>query len=214
MNTNPTHAGLDAISPQSASIYLLANPYASPSAQLRTSVDTDDFRLASRGKRLGAVLIDGAILLATSFFVLLLCHSLFLESLGYDLERTMGEFDRFIIPDDIDPFSINLLDIIVYLQVIIPISIYFFINGYFLSKHGQTIGKMVLNIAIRDKDTMEVPPLSTIILRRYLLFDSVLLINLLLAAIVDLVDVLSIFRHDKRMIHDLVANTVVVQVSN
>lgn len=214
MNTNPLHAGLDAISPQSASSYLLANPYASPSAQLRTSVDTDEFRLASRGKRLGAVLIDGAILLATLFFILVMCHFLFLESLGYDLERTMEQFDRFIIPDDIETLSINLLDIIVYLQVIIPLFMYFLINGYFLSRQGQTIGKMVLNIAIRDKDTMEVPSLSTIVLRRYLLFDAVLLVNLLLAAIVDLVDVLSIFRHDKRMIHDLVANTVVVQVDN
>lgn len=215
MNTNALYLNLDTISPRSTSGYFLANPYATPSAQLRTSNDTNDtneIKLAGRGKRLGAVLIDSIILIFIFYFILLVFHFLFLASQGYELERTMEELDRFLIPDDINPFSINLLDPIVYLQIIIPVSLYFLINGYFLSKSGQTIGKMLLNIAIRDKDTLEIPPLSKIILRRYLIFDAFVSINIVLYAIVDLVDVLSIFRQDKRMIHDLIANTIVVQV--
>lgn len=211
MNTNALNPNLDTISPQSATRYFLANPYATPTAQLRTSDDTDELQPAGRGKRLVAVILDGIILNFILYFVYMGIIFLMFDPQSEDLEQSMQQFEQ-IIPFYVDIFSINLLNGFAYLIIIVPLAVWLLINGYFLAKTGQTIGKMILNISIRDNDTLEVPPLSKIFLRRYLIFDAVQLINFPLSIIVNIIDTLSIFRRDKRMIHDLVANTVVVQV--
>lgn len=212
MNINALLPGMDSISPRSASKYFLANPYATPTAQLRTSDDSGEIKPAGRRQRFLAVLIDSIILSAVLYFIFLLIIFILFDSQGENLVLSMEEFDQYMVSFYFDISSINLLNGVVYLIMIVPLVSWLIINGYFLAKTGQTIGKMILNIAIRDKDTLEVPSLSRIVLKRYLIFDAVQLINFPLYIIVDIIDVLSIFRQDKRMIHDLIANTIVVQV--
>ena len=213
MTANLLPPSLDAFSPRSVSSYFLANPYSTPVAELRTrDGSSDEIQLASRGSRLGAVLIDYIIFNIIIVFIAFIVILFILGAQGSEIENTVLELFEFMFPRNVSETSINLLNIFVYLQIILPLGLYTLVNGYLLSKRGQSIGKMLLNISIRDNDSMEVPPLSRIILRRYLVKDSVQLINIPLYFIVDLVDILSIFRQDKRMIHDLIANTVVVQL--
>lgn len=212
MNINALLPGMDSISPRSASKYFLANPYASPTAQLRTSDDTYEVKPAGRGQRLAAVLIDSIILSLVIYSIALAIIFLFLDSEGEGVLQSVVEFDQYVTSFYFSFNSINLLNGSVYLIVIAPLALWLLVNGFFLARTGQTIGKMILNISIRDNDTLEVPPLSRIVLKRYFIFDAVHLINFPLYFIVDVIDVLSIFRRDKRMIHDLIANTIVVQV--
>lgn len=210
---NSLLASLDTLSPRSASRYFLANPYATPTAELRTGDDSsEELQLASRGKRLGAVLIDGIIFLFIFYGIVIIFALFMFGSQGFETEGTSVEIDSIFFPTDFNLTSINLLNGFAYLQIIVTLGLYTLINGYLLWKRGQSVGKMLLEISIRDKDTMEVPPLTRIILKRYLIIDAVLLINYPLQVIVDLIDVLSIFKQDKRMIHDLLANTIVVQL--
>lgn len=210
MNSIPP--GLETISPRSASSYFLANPYATPTAQLRTSNDSSEIQLATRGRRLGAWLLDGLIFFIIFYFLAIIIFLFVMGAQGTDIDNTAVELNEFLNPSDFSLTSINLLDVYMYLQILIALGMYTLINGYLLHKRGQSLGKMMLNISIRDKDSMEVPPLSRILLKRYLIIDAVQLINVPLFLIVELVDMLSIFRQDKRMVHDMLANTVVIQV--
>ena len=80
------------------------------------------------------------------------------------------------------------------------------IQIYFLSVQGQTIGKMVMNIRIVKFDTDENGGFVPNVLLRTIL-------NGILGFIpfYSLVDVLFIFREDRRCIHDLIAGTKVVE---
>lgn len=188
------------------------NPYATPSAQLRTDDTIDEVQLASRGKRLLAIILD-SIILGISVFVFIILISVIVVSISGNEAEPL--FDRLLeyafAPTETFVWT-NLLNVFAYLQVLIPLSIYFLVNGYLLATRGQSIGKLLLRIAIVDNDTHEVPPLSRIFLRRYLIIDAILIVNIFLSMIVELVDLLSIFRRDRRMIHDMLANTVVIEV--
>ncbi|MEZ5357461.1 MAG: RDD family protein [Candidatus Zixiibacteriota bacterium] len=78
-------------------------------------------------------------------------------------------------------------------------------QGYLLTVFGQTIGKKVMNIKIVKIDTDENGGFVTNFLLRFLL-------NAILGFIplYGLVDVLFIFRDDRRCIHDMIAGTRVV----
>jgi uncharacterized RDD family membrane protein YckC len=79
-----------------------------------------------------------------------------------------------------------------------------------LSSSGQTIGKRALGIRIVKVDTGQnggfVP---NVLLRAWLIY--LLSVIPILGTILGLVDVLFIFREDKRCIHDLIAGTHVIQ---
>lgn len=188
------------------------NPYATPSAQLRTADTSDEFLLASRWKRLLAIILDSIILVIVfyifSAIIIVLALTVFRVEAESLFERVLnyafGPMEALVWT--------NLLNSIAYLQVAVPLLIYFLINGYLLATKGQSIGKLLLRIAIVDKDTHEVPPLSRIFLRRYMIIDAMFIINFVLSMIIELVDVLSIFRRDRRMIHDMLANTIVIEV--
>ncbi len=76
---------------------------------------------------------------------------------------------------------------------------------YLLSTFGQTIGKKVMNIKIVKIDTDENGGLVTNVLIRGVLNG---IIGLTLIYVI--VDILFIFRDDRRCIHDLIAGTRVV----
>ena len=75
-----------------------------------------------------------------------------------------------------------------------------------VSRHGQTIGKLILRIRIVRKDTLQNGGFVVNVLKRGLL-------NGLLSLVPGyfLVDSLFIFREDHRCVHDMIAGTCVIQ---
>ena len=85
------------------------------------------------------------------------------------------------------------------------------IHGYLLMKHGQTVGKWLTGIRIADLDG-GIPSFGRVVGLRYLP-TSVASVIPVVGSIYPLVDVLFIFRSDRRCIHDLLAGTQVVKVT-
>ncbi len=127
------------------------NPYLPPTSDLidTTYVGTADIA-ASRMKRLGAVLLDFTILM-----VLFLAVSLI--AFVSDPAEFQIEFSR-ALEEDSSWFDINLLDGANYIGLAVNAAVFFLINGYLLAKRGQSIGKVIMNIAIISVDTAKVQP--------------------------------------------------------
>ena len=77
---------------------------------------------------------------------------------------------------------------------------------YLLSAQGQTIGKNIMSIKIVKCDTGDNGGFVTNVLLRGILNAIISFVPLY-----SLVDILFIFRDDRRCIHDLIANTRVVE---
>jgi len=85
------------------------------------------------------------------------------------------------------------------------------IQIYLLVTRGQTIGKLVVGIKIVDYDTGTNPGFVKVFLLRSFV-NSLIGAIPLIGNVYSLVDVLFIFREDRRCIHDLIAGTKVVKV--
>ena len=83
-------------------------------------------------------------------------------------------------------------------------------NLYYLHRDGQTLGKKVVGIRILRSDTSPCELWRVIVLR----FLPITLLGAipLLGPIVSLVDALMIFGEERRCLHDLIADTIVVDV--
>lgn len=163
--------------------------YAAPEAELmdENSLHLDNTDLASRGNRLGAAVLD--IFIMILFFIP-----------GVILFAVMdGDFNA----DDSTQLMIDI-----YLYSGIFLIIYLIINGVLLYKYGQTIAKRLLNIKIVRTDSSRVGFGRMLGLR-------IVVIQLLYqipvaGSLFALVNVLFIFREDQRCIHDLIADTKVI----
>ena len=109
------------------------------------------------------------------------------------------------------------------LLALFPYISFLVLHGYLLSRYGQTIGKRIMGIAIVTLDN-RVPPFFQLIVQRYLIqwlagrvpssghrrwdHGSVPMVG----GILRLVDILAIFRADKRCIHDHLAGTKVIDL--
>jgi uncharacterized RDD family membrane protein YckC len=89
---------------------------------------------------------------------------------------------------------------------------YLLVHGYLLKKHGQTVGKMLTGIRISDLNG-NVPDFGKVILLRYLPIAIASLIPFV-GQYMALIDVLFIFRSDRRCLHDLLAGTKVLKVKH
>jgi len=96
-----------------------------------------------------------------------------------------------------------ILGIVVALLLVVGVSIYQLI---ILSTEGQTVGKKIMKIKIVKSDSGENPGFVIAVLLRSLLPG---VINSFVG-IFSLVDILFIFREDRRCIHDLLSTTDVV----
>jgi uncharacterized RDD family membrane protein YckC len=85
------------------------------------------------------------------------------------------------------------------------------VNGYQLWYFGQTLGKKMMKIAIVDQND-KVPAFAKLIGLRYVPFQLAGAIPGL--ALVSIVDILMIFRSDRRCLHDILAGTRVIDVSS
>lgn len=97
--------------------------------------------------------------------------------------------------------------------VLLAVVTYLAVNGYLLSKTGQTVGKRLLSIRIASDDG-DRPALWQLALRAFVPF--ILMTNFLTpdwVGLIVVVDVLFIFTPSKRCLHDLLFGTQVVDAS-
>lgn len=156
------------------------NPYSTPSSELQNP--STELELAGRGIRLGAAIIDSLIAIA-----LLVPAVVYFGLLGEGGEMSFGA-----------NISLMIVSLVVFLAI----------HGYFLKTNGQTIGKKIVGIRIVGLDN-ELRPLPDLLLKRYLPLYAVGIIPVV-GSFLPLVDVLFIFRDDRRCVHDLIAGTKVV----
>lgn len=163
------------------------NPFQPPAAPVADVVDASQQQLAGRWARLGASFIDGLILTPVTFPV------------GYAL----GIYNFSAKPQHplIDSILMSVLMFIMFAAI----------QSYFLAKTGQTIGKKALGIRIVNLDD-KIPSLRRLVGIRYAIMYLVTAIPFI-GAVIGIVDILMIFRSDKRCLHDLVAGTRVVRNS-
>lgn len=181
------------------------NPYLPPTSDLTdaTHVGTADI-VASRMKRLGAVLLDFTILMALFLAVSLIAYV-----------SDPGEFQREFssaMEEDASWFEINLLNGTNYIGLATTAAAFFAINGYLLAKRGQSIGKFILSIAIVDVDTGSVQPFGRLVMLRFAPIYMLQVLMNFVYFLVFMVDALLIFRSDRRTLHDIMAGTTVIDL--
>ncbi len=154
-----------------------------PELQTQPSISGVD-NTASRGKRLAAAIID--------IFLVMFCVQPFVQH--FNLEQFAE--NPFNAPPEI------LFKILMY-----EVLVFFMLNIFILYRSGQTIGKRLCNIAIVDM-TNQKPKLVALVFNRYLIQLVMMVLPFL-----NVVDILLIFfRKDKRCLHDLIANTKVIDL--
>ncbi|QBB70424.1 RDD family protein [Pseudolysobacter antarcticus] len=162
------------------------NPYQAPSAKL-TDDSVVDVELADRLQRLGAALLDGLIGLVYALPIMFLLGT-------YDYLRQGHQA----------PWHLTAG------TVVLGFIGFILLNGYYLKKDGQTIGKRIVGIRIVDMDN-QILTLGKILVLRYLPIRIAAMIPFA-GGLCALVDMLFIFRQNRRCLHDLIAGTKVVKV--
>jgi uncharacterized RDD family membrane protein YckC len=164
------------------------DPYQPPKAELTDHEDPAEAQLATRGQRFGAAIVDTII-----GFVF-----------AVPLMMSLGLWDYAKRGRPV-PFSLTLL------SMALGFGFFVLVHGYFLKRNGQTVGKKLVGIRIADLQG-ELPAFGRLIGLRYLPISLVTLIPAI-GQLLPLVDVLFIFRSDRRCVHDLIAGTKVVKAA-
>lgn len=131
----------------------------------------------------------------------------FNEQILSDLEAWGVFFDNFE-----DPFSFNLFNPLMWGAIIVNQGVFLALQGVFLHKYGQTIGKRLLKIAMVDADTHKKVPLPQLFVLRYLIWDIPALTFSLVNWTIRIVDLCFGLRKNRRTLHDMTANTIVIKV--
>jgi uncharacterized RDD family membrane protein YckC len=164
------------------------NRYAPPRATVSDTAPEDGEReLAGRGTRLGAAIIDGIIL-----GLIIWPYAM---TTDYWTRATQGQIEMS------DLLQLSLVSLIGFLVL----------HGYLLHKHGQTIGKRLLGIRIVSASDGQIVSLGTIFGLRYVPIQIAGIVPVI-GNVLPLLDVLFIFREDRRCLHDFIAGTKVVKV--
>ncbi|HET9484727.1 MAG TPA: RDD family protein [Xanthomonadales bacterium] len=164
-----------------------ANPYAAPVARV-DDAPVEGIVLADRATRLGAAILDFMTFGALGFVGGLVAAIAVPQSGSDDPETVMW---------------------IVFGLVGVASLVVLAVNLVLLHRNGQTIGKKIVNIRIARPDGSHCPVLR-VIFARWLPMVVVGMIPFL-GLLVQLIDVLFIFRDDQRCIHDHIADTIVVR---
>ena len=138
--------------------------------------------LASRPARLGAVLAD-------SLFAIMAIAPIYILGLSILDSSPQVEFMR---------------------GVITGLVVYLLMNGYFLLKRGQTLGKMLFRTRVVDAKSGEIVSFWRVFVLRWLAWQLTWLIPLI--NLVCLIDLLFIFNRQRRCLHDYLAGTIVIKV--
>lgn len=163
------------------------NRYAPPLAQVADVAPANAAgTLAGRGTRLGAVLIDGVI-----------------AAVLFGLLAWLTPINIFV-PDPSQGIWLAMLR-----NALAGFVFFVLVNGYLLATRGQTVGKMLLKIRIVRSDGSRASFGRLVGLR--FIVNTLLTLVPVVGGVYALVDALFIFREPRRCVHDLIADTVVVQ---
>jgi uncharacterized RDD family membrane protein YckC len=157
------------------------NPFAAPKAELEGSVGFAEQQLADRGTRLVAVLLDSVVALP-------------LVILGV-IVAVVGKGNDTVVAIGIGVVVLAALALVVY-QIVL------------LATRGQTLGKRWMKVKIVALDGTNPGFVKAVLLRAFV--NGLIGAVPYLGMIYSLVDILMIFRDDRRCIHDLIAGTRVV----
>lgn len=164
------------------------NPYEPPRAVVADAANGPE--LAGLGERLGAAVLDSVIMLAMVLPVMFL--------VGY-FQAAMDAVSR----------GEQLPLLLQFKWGAIGIVLFYLVQSFPLRASGQTWGKRVLKIKIVDLDGNQ-PSFGRLAGLRYLPVQVANMIPFVGGLIVT-VDMLMIFRRDRRCAHDLIAGTRVVK---
>jgi uncharacterized RDD family membrane protein YckC len=174
------------------------NLYAPPKSAVADVANDADSELASRGSRLGAVMLDGLIFGLP-----------FAPSYGIAIRRMMIAKPA---TRGTNPFAVY--------AALAGTGMWFYVGvacalvsltftTVFVYRNGQTIGKKLLGIKVVRKDGAKAT-LGRIFWLRYLL-NSVFMLIPVFGSLYSIVDALFIFGSAKRCVHDYLADTIVVR---
>ncbi|WP_437296172.1 RDD family protein [Sorangium sp. So ce426] len=165
------------------------NPYQPPTA-LEPMADSEraDERSASRMSRFWAAMIDGVLAL------IIIVPLQYFAGVYRDFPKVAEQ-----------PFPQSLL------WALAGFAITLALHGAFLARSAQTIGKKALGIQIVNASDGKRAAFGTIVLRRLLPMSVVALIPYV-GGVLSLVNVVFIFRKDRRCVHDHIAGTRVVKL--
>lgn len=160
--------------------------YAPPAAEVADVSASGEAQLAGRGARLAGAIIDGVILLGLWWLV-----SVVTPWNIFSPQMAEAGFMAMV--------GMTLLGLLLFAMV----------NGYLLMTRGQTVGKMLLGMRIVRPNGSAASPGRVIGLRYGVgwLLSAVPIVGMVYA----LVDCLMIFRADRRCLHDMIADTIVVR---
>lgn len=154
------------------------------------------YSLAGRWRRLFATLLDCIFVPTLTLFLVMI----------------------FGVVEDAEDYTDNWWILWVFM---LAVTGYLILNGYPLWRSGQTLGKVVMGIAIvsvsaSDSDLYpHTPaPLWKLICLRALFFPLLFVIAVPPIGLLPIIDQLLIFRINRRCLHDLVAGTVVIRLEN
>lgn len=163
-----------------------ANPYAAPAARVADEQSYETFEKSSRRARLGAVLVD-SLIVAVPVMLLAMALPMFGS-------RSNGQ------PTAAAVVLLGLLGLGLVAFVVMQLVL--------LHRHGQTLGKKLVGIRIVRNDGSRAGLGRILLLRGFVpgLIGAVPLVG----PFFSLADVLFIFGEEKRCVHDLLADTIVV----
>jgi uncharacterized RDD family membrane protein YckC len=162
--------------------------YAPPSAEVADVSARGESVLAGRGIRLVAAIIDTLILMAL-FWVISLVTPLNIFSPAM---ASAGFFTKLAIQAG-------------------SMALFAAVHGYLLATRGQTIGKMLFGIRIVRPDGSPAS-LGRVLGLRYGVGYVIAATHISVLMVYSLVDCLLIFRANRRCLHDLIADTIVVKI--
>ena len=168
-------------------------PYAAPQARVQEYVADGSLELADRVIRLGAYLLDVAVIAVPAILIAVMVPVLAANA-GEGKSLQLGAVGQGLI----FVFGIYALGVVI-------------VNLIWLHRYGQTIGKRLLKIAI-VRTTGERCSLLRIIFARIVpvgVLGAIPFVGWLFS----LGDPLLIFREDRRCLHDLIADTMVVKAA-
>ena len=164
------------------------NPYQTPNAHVEDIADIENMELAGRGARLGAAIIDGIIILLIAWLMW------YVFAPGMFSKMIAGHKPSFLLS-----LMVGLSTLVVWIAI----------NFSLLARNGQTVGKKMLGIKIARADNTACS-VWRIAGRRFLipgLIGQIPIAGLFFG----FADILFIFRESRRCVHDLIADTIVIQ---
>jgi len=146
-----------------------------------------EHRLAGRGRRLVATLIDMVLVPALTVLLVMITG----------------------VMEDAEDYRDSMWMLNVFLLAVLS---YLILNGYWLFTRGQTVGKRLMGVAIVASSSGERAAFWKLVCIRALFFPLLFVVISPALALLPIVDQGFVFRKNRRCVHDLAAGTSVVKV--